>query len=126
MREKALRTDLLNEESHLSVRIDHVFVRNNFDFLPFSVVGPVFSFIIGDGPSDKAVSGMWTSYHLGVVTGHSQATGRILFKVRNRYPLAQGGLYFIRSYKIRYDHLMNLRVLAIIEGSRNNGKYSPP
>lgn len=94
MREKALRTDLLNEESHLSVRIDHVFVRNNFDFLPFSVVGPVFSFIIGDEPSDKAVSGMWTSYHLGVVqplnTGHSQATGRILLKVRNRYPLAQG------------------------------------
>ena len=60
--------DLLNEESHLSERIDHVFVRNNFGFLPFSVVGPVFSYVIGNKPSNKTVSGMWPSDHAGVVT----------------------------------------------------------
>jgi len=60
--------DLLNEESHLSERIDHVFVRNNFGFLPFSIVGPVFSHVIGNKPRNKTVSGMWPSDHAGVVT----------------------------------------------------------
>jgi len=61
--------DLLNEESNLTERIDHVFVRNNFGFLPFSVVGPVFSHVVGNRAGDKTTpSGMWPSDHAGVVT----------------------------------------------------------
>jgi len=60
-------SDLLNETSTLSERIDHIFVRNRFGWLPFSVVGPTFAWTVGDKPRHKSITGLWTSDHAGVV-----------------------------------------------------------
>jgi endonuclease/exonuclease/phosphatase family metal-dependent hydrolase len=59
--------DLLNEESSLTERIDIVFVRNKLRFSRISRVGPVFSWVVGDEPEDKTLSGLWPSDHAGVV-----------------------------------------------------------
>jgi endonuclease/exonuclease/phosphatase family metal-dependent hydrolase len=58
--------DLDNNPSILFERIDLIFVRNNLGILPFSVVGPVRAFTVGDDPADKTVSGLWSSDHAGV------------------------------------------------------------
>ena len=56
--------DLNNDESLLDLRIDHIFVKNNLGFLPFSFTGPVFARIIGDeriGDSQPK----WSADHAG-------------------------------------------------------------
>jgi hypothetical protein len=57
---------LRNEYSNLYERIDHIFVRNLHEKLPYSIVGPVFAFTLGDEQQDKTSSGMWPSDHAGV------------------------------------------------------------
>ena len=54
-------TDILNEVSDHSVRIDQIFVRNLE--LPASVI----TYTVGDKPSDRLPSGLWPSDHAGVV-----------------------------------------------------------
>lgn len=53
--------DILNEISDLSVRIDHIFVRN----IPLPV--SVQTQTVGDKSSDRLMSGLWPSDHAGVV-----------------------------------------------------------
>ena len=53
--------ELKNEESLLSVRIDQIFVRNLE--LPTSIT----THTVGDKPSDRLASGLWSSDHAGVV-----------------------------------------------------------
>ncbi|HKI98604.1 MAG TPA: endonuclease/exonuclease/phosphatase family protein [bacterium] len=60
--------DLLNAESVLSMRIDHVLVRNWFDGWPFPLVGPVLARTVGDEPDDRTPSGLWPSDHAGLQT----------------------------------------------------------
>ncbi len=61
-------SDLLNEDSMLDERVDLIFVRNDMGFLPFTIVGPVFAFVVGDETEDKTPSGLWPSDHAGVVS----------------------------------------------------------
>jgi endonuclease/exonuclease/phosphatase family metal-dependent hydrolase len=58
--------NLLNEASLLDERIDLIFVRNDFGFLPFSIIGPAFATVVGDEQGEKTPSGMWPSDHAGV------------------------------------------------------------
>ena len=53
--------DILNEESNLTVRIDHIFTRN-LDF-----TSSIITHTVGDKPSDRLPSGLWPSDHAGVV-----------------------------------------------------------
>ena len=53
--------NLLNEVSTLSVRIDHIFIRNLK--LPTSVA----THTVNDKPSERLASGLWPSDHAGVV-----------------------------------------------------------
>ena len=48
----------------LDERIDVVFVRNNFGFLPFSVTGPTLGLVIGDEPI-LPVRPRWSADHAG-------------------------------------------------------------
>jgi endonuclease/exonuclease/phosphatase family metal-dependent hydrolase len=57
--------ELTNEDSTLSERIDHVFVRNDLGELPFSVIGQVEADVTGDSPEDRTPSGLWPSDHAG-------------------------------------------------------------
>ena len=59
--------DLQNEDSVLSERVDHIFVRNDLGFLPFSSVGPVKEIkLVGPDEDSEPDSGLWTSDHAGV------------------------------------------------------------
>lgn len=58
--------DLLNKASLLDERIDQIFVRNDFGFLPFSLIGAAFATVVGDEPWAKTPSGLWPSDHAGV------------------------------------------------------------
>lgn len=58
--------DLGNQESLLTERFDLIFVRNDLGVLPFSIIGPVRIFTLGDEPEDKTESGLWPSDHAGV------------------------------------------------------------
>jgi len=42
-------------------------VRNDFDFLPRSVVGPSWVEVVGDEQADRTASGLWPSDHASVV-----------------------------------------------------------
>ena len=53
--------DLQNASSQLSMRIDHVFIRN---FDAFSIVSVS---TVGERPSDRVPPGFWPSDHAGVV-----------------------------------------------------------
>ena len=59
--------DLQNATSQLVERIDLIMVRNDFDFLPRSVVGPSWVEVVGDEQADRTASGLWPSDHAGVV-----------------------------------------------------------
>jgi endonuclease/exonuclease/phosphatase family metal-dependent hydrolase len=59
--------DLQNATSQLVERIDLIMVRNDFDFLPRSVVGPSWVEVVGDEQTDRTASGLWPSDHAGVV-----------------------------------------------------------
>ncbi len=59
--------DLLNATSQLVERIDLIMVRNDFDFLPRSVVGPSWVEVVGDEQADRTGSGLWPSDHASVV-----------------------------------------------------------
>jgi endonuclease/exonuclease/phosphatase family metal-dependent hydrolase len=59
--------NLSNTESVLYERVDHVFVRDNPHSAPFSIVGPVVAYLVGEEPKDKTPSGLWPSDHAGVV-----------------------------------------------------------
>ncbi len=54
-------SDILNEISDLTVRIDQIFVRN------LSLPSSVMTYTVGDKPTDKLLSGLWPSDHAGVV-----------------------------------------------------------
>ncbi len=54
-------SDLRNAESGLSVRIDHIFIRNAGGS---SVIA---AGTVGDRPSDRLASGLWPSDHAGVI-----------------------------------------------------------
>ena len=58
---------LTNEKSVLNERFDHIFIRNDFEALPLSIVGPVVAHVVGDKQKDKTDSGLWPSDHAGVV-----------------------------------------------------------
>lgn len=58
--------DLSNAMSLLDERIDLILVRNDFDLLPRTVVGPSLVEVVGDEPGDKTASGLWPSDHAGV------------------------------------------------------------
>ncbi len=58
---------LTNEKSVLNKRFDHIFIRNDFEALPLSIVGPVVALVVGDKQKDKTDSGLWPSDHAGVV-----------------------------------------------------------
>ncbi|MEE8362079.1 MAG: endonuclease/exonuclease/phosphatase family protein [Gemmatimonadales bacterium] len=74
--------DLQNATSQLVERIDLIMVRNDFDFLPRSVVGPSWVEIVGDEQADRTASGLWPSDHAGVVATFRLPTMRGL--ERNR------------------------------------------
>jgi hypothetical protein len=57
-----------NEVSILDERIDHIMVRRARGFRLSPVRGPVRSFVLGDRPRDKTLSGLWPSDHGGVYT----------------------------------------------------------
>ena len=60
--------DLLNPVSMLSERVDHIFVRNDLSFLPYSSAGPVKDAkVIGNLEEDRTPAGLWPSDHAGVV-----------------------------------------------------------
>ena len=59
--------DLMNEESELDERIDHILIRNRSEGRFFSVTGPVLAKVVGDEPEDKTPSGLWRSDHAGVI-----------------------------------------------------------
>ncbi len=58
--------DLQNATSQLVERIDLIMVRNDFDFLPRSVVGPSWVEVVGDEQADRTASGLWPSDHASV------------------------------------------------------------
>ncbi|MCZ6755310.1 MAG: endonuclease/exonuclease/phosphatase family protein [Gemmatimonadetes bacterium] len=74
--------DLQNATSQLVERIDLIMVRNDFDFLPRSVVGPSRVEVVGDEQADRTASGLWPSDHAGVVATFRLPTMRGL--ARNR------------------------------------------
>ncbi|MGB5881418.1 MAG: endonuclease/exonuclease/phosphatase family protein, partial [Thermoanaerobaculia bacterium] len=55
-----------NEVSILDERIDHILVRRARGLRLSPVRGPVRSFVLGDHPRDKTISGLWPSDHGGV------------------------------------------------------------
>lgn len=59
--------DLRNEEIKLNQRIDQIFVRSNVWFHDRQIIGPVFSWVVGDELRDRTPSGLWPSDHAGVV-----------------------------------------------------------
>ena len=59
--------DLRNVNSRLVERIDLIMVRNDFGFLPRSVVGPSRVEVVGDEQADRTASGLWPSDHASVV-----------------------------------------------------------
>lgn len=59
--------DLRNATSQLVERIDLIMVRNDFGFLPRSVVGPSWVEVVGDEQADRTASGLWPSDHASVV-----------------------------------------------------------
>lgn len=59
--------DLLNEESGLYKRIDHIMLRNVDDLWPSSGPTPVQAGVVGDDVRHKTESGLWPSDHAGVV-----------------------------------------------------------
>ena len=60
--------DLSNKKSLLSERIDYIFVRNNPESWPVSIVGPVVADLVGEEQKDKTKpSRLWPSDHAGVV-----------------------------------------------------------
>jgi endonuclease/exonuclease/phosphatase family metal-dependent hydrolase len=60
--------DLLNAESILDQRIDHIFVRNDNGELPYNVAFPLSIAVIGDRPADKTETEppLWPSDHAGL------------------------------------------------------------
>jgi endonuclease/exonuclease/phosphatase family metal-dependent hydrolase len=74
--------DLQNAMSQLVERIDLIMVRNDFDFLPRSVVGPSWVEVVGDEQADRTASGLWPSDHASVVATFRLPTMRGL--ERNR------------------------------------------
>lgn len=60
--------DLLNAESILDQRIDHIFVRNDNGKLPYNVAFPLSIKVIGDRPADKTDTDppLWPSDHAGL------------------------------------------------------------
>jgi endonuclease/exonuclease/phosphatase family metal-dependent hydrolase len=74
--------DLQNATSQLVERIDLIMVRNDFDFLPRSVVGPSWVEVVGDEQADRTASGLWPSDHASVVATFRLPTMRGLERMR--------------------------------------------
>jgi endonuclease/exonuclease/phosphatase family metal-dependent hydrolase len=60
--------DLLSRRSHLSERIDHIFIRNDVGSWPFTRIGPTNVYTVGDSRFDKTHThpALWPSDHAGV------------------------------------------------------------
>lgn len=74
--------DLRNVTSQLVERIDLIMVRNDFDFLPRSVVGPSRVEVVGDEQADRTTSGLWPSDHASVAATFRLPTMRGLARRR--------------------------------------------
>jgi len=59
---------LENEFSYLDHRIDLILIRNDLGFLPFSIIGGVSAWVMGNDPEDRTLGEphLWPSDHAGV------------------------------------------------------------
>lgn len=60
-------SDLRNGASQLVERIDLIMIRNDFGFLPRSVIGSAVLEVVGADQDDRTSSGLWPSDHASVV-----------------------------------------------------------
>lgn len=60
--------DLRNMTADLDQRIDFVFLRGDFGFDPPGVGDPFQGSLVGHKPSDRSLTGLWPSDHVGVAT----------------------------------------------------------
>jgi endonuclease/exonuclease/phosphatase family metal-dependent hydrolase len=57
-----------NDVSYLDHRIDLILIRNDLGFLPFSIIGGVSAWVVGNDPEDRTLEEprLWPSDHAGV------------------------------------------------------------